>query len=727
MWNALRVGLAVVLACLPLGLVTGLATGPATGLPLAAPAAAAAPTVQALTVFPQVGGELTLLGSATGDPAPAPADVAVERWVSDPGWTPVDATASLLDDGRLAVTVPLDHGPMAVAGGAWVRLVVSDPAGAASQASDGLGIHVFADAAPPFTAAPVPTVTGDLTVGSVLHAATGTWSPTPATIGLEWNRDGVRTSVSGSSYPLTGADLGHVITVSATAFPSSGSTSSFVVRDSRPAGAVREGAFVAPPPTVVGLPRLGEEVRVDLDGWRPTPTTLAYQWSRDGVPLADATGSSYTLTAADAGTSLTVAVHAEADGVAPVDRTTTPYAVPADLHPRGPRLAELMKPSSTTPLTTSQVRIGVTTTRPAWNDLRRRWWYDKTAFTHAARPVPFLTLASAKYGTDMANASQGGEYDGTNATLKNVDVTFTITARRFAIAFRGTRKHDAMVWLNGRPVAARPLRAQSSGDTSYRLNWVVVTLPARATTRVRFAGPLTFTGVDTAGADRAVVKATPPPFTVGVVSDSMLDQCAQAVCMSRAAVPTLGRMTGWRVWNLAEGGTGYRSNSSAPSYGTFVSSRFGSDRRLAAVARAPLDLLLVNGSFNDAPLSTYSAEAHKAAVDRYLDDLARIRPDLPVVLVGIEPLGRYQTTYWDSRSRTMNATLAATVGRHPNVIGFIDPYTDRWLTGTGSIAAPKGDGNQDVYVGTDGVHLSVAGVGYYVGRIVTGLREVRLP
>lgn len=718
MRTVLRIVLAGVLACLPVGLATGLVPVP--------PAAAATLTVESVTVFPQLGGELTLLGSVAGAGTPSPGDVTVERWVTGSGWTAVDAAGRLLDDGRVALTVPLDHGPMAVVGAAWVRLVAS-ASGAPSASSDELGVHVFADATPPFAAAPVPTVTGDLTVGSVLHASTGTWSPTPATIGLQWNRDGVRTSVTGSSYPLTGADLGHVVTVSATAFPGDGSSSTFVVRDSRPTGVVREGSFVAPQPAVIGLPRLGEEVRVDLDGWRPAPTTLAYQWSRDDVPLADATGASYTLTAADAGTTLTVAVHAEAEGVAPLDRTTAPYAVPADLHPRGPRLAELMRPSSSTPLTTSQVRIGVRTTRPAWRDLRRRWWSDSRAFTHAARPVPFLTLASAKTGTNMANASQGGEYVGTNASVKNVDVTFTITARRFAIAFRGTRTHDAMVWLNGRPVAARPLRAQSTGDRTYALNWVVVVLPARATTRVRFAGPLSFTGVDTPAAERAVVKATPAPFTVGVVSDSMFDKCTQAVCMSRAAVPTLARLTGWRVWNLAEGGTGYLSKSSAPSYGRFVPSVYGSDRRLAAVARAPLDLLLVNGSFNDAPVASYGAEAHRAAVDAYLDDLARIRPDLPVVLVGIEPLGRYQASYWDTRSRTMNATLAATVGRHPNVIGFIDPYTDRWLTGTGSIAAPKGDGNQDVYVGTDGVHLSVAGVAYYVGRVVSGLREVRLP
>lgn len=715
MSNALRIVLAVALACLPLGLAT------------APPAAAATLTVQAVTVFPQVGGELTLLGSPTGDAAPSPADVATERWVAGPGWTPVDSTARVLDDGRLAVTVPLDHGPMAVVGAGWVRLVVTGSTDAATVPSDGLGVYVFADAAPPFGSAPVPTVTGDLSVGSVLRATTGTWSPTPATIGLEWNRDGVRTSVTGSSYPLTGADLGHVITVSATAFPTSGSSSSFVVRDSRPTGTVREGTFVAPQPTVIGLPRLGEELRVDLDGWRPTPTTLAYRWSRNGVPVTGVTGASYTLTAEDAGTSLSVAVHAEAAGVAPVDRTSAPYVVPADLHPRGPRLAELMRPSSTTPLTTDQVRIGVTTTRPGWTDVRRRWWYDKTAFTHAGTPVPFFTLASAKSGSNIASASKGGEYDGTNASVKNVDVTFTITARRFAIAFRGTRKHDAMVWLNGRPVASRPLRAQSSGDSAYAPNWVVVVLPARATTRVRFAGPLAFTGVDTPGSEKAVIRATPAPFTVGVVSDSMFDHCAQALCMSRAAVPTLGRLTGWRVWNLAEGGTGYLSSSSAPSYGSFVSSRFGSDRRLAAVARAPLDLLIVNGSFNDAPVGSYSAEAHRAAVDAYLDDLARIRPDLPVVLVGIEPLGRYQTSYWDGRSRTMNTTLAASVGRHPNVIAFIDPYTDRWLTGTGSIVAPKGDGNQDVYVGTDGLHLSVAGVAYYAGRVVRELREVRLP
>lgn len=714
MRTALSIVLALALGCLaPIGLV-------------AAPSTAAATlTVRVITVLPQVGGEMTLLGSLAdvevGSGAFSPVDVTAERWVTGPGWTRVDATTRVLDDGRLAVTIPLDHGPMAVPGAGWVRVRAGS-----TVTSDRLGIFVFADAAPPFTSAPVPTVTGELTVGSVLRATTGTWSPTPATIGLQWNRDGVKTA-TGTSYTLTAADLGHVITVSAVAFPARGTASTFTVRDSRPTGTVRRGTFVAPQPTVIGLPRIGEQLHVDLGQWRPAPATLTYQWARDGRPVGGAVAASYTLTSDDAGSTLTVSVHAEADGVDPVDRTSAPFDLPDDLVPRGPRLGDMMHPAGTIPLPSDHARVTVTTTQPAWTSIQRAWWYDDAAFTHANEPVPFLTLASAIYGKDWARAANGGEYAGTNVSLKNVDVTFTVTARRFAIAYRGTRTHDAMVWLDDQPVAATPLVTRSSADTTYALNWIVVELPARRTTRVRFAGPLSFTGVDTPVSESAVVKAAPAPLTVGVVSDSMFDFCAQAMCMSRAAAPTLGTLTGWRVWNLAEGGTGYLSASSAPSYGSFVPGRFGSDRRLAAVQRAPIDLLLVNGSFNDAAVGAYTPEVHRAAVDAYLDDLARVRPDLPVVLVGIEPLGRYQSPYWDTRARTMNATLAATVGRHPNVIGFIDPYTDRWLTGTGSIVDPKGDGNQDMYVGTDGVHPSVAGVAYYVGRIVTELREVRLP
>lgn len=679
-------------------------------------------TVRSITLFPQVGGELTLVASLTGaaDPGVPVATPTVEKWVAATGWTPVEATASATDAGVL--TVPLTSGPMAAGGTTWVRLVVP---GEPTLVSDKLGLVVFGNATPPFTAAPLPTVTGTHTVGSTLRATAGTWSPSPAGIGLQWNRDGVKIGPIAPTYTLTAADLGHRVTVSAVAFPQTGTANTFTVRDSRPAGPVVRGTFSIDEPRILGRAVLGEELRVDLGTVRPTPTRTTHQWSRDGRPVEGATAATYPLTEQDAGSVLTVTVRVEGEAMDPAERTSAPFSVRADLAPAGPLLGDLLQPGDSTPLSAAEVTVRSGTAVP-WPAIHRTWWTSPT-LTHSQEPVPFLTLASTMYGQDWARETNGAEYAGTNVSMKNIDVSFTVTARRFAIAYRGTRIHDAMVWLDGRPVAATPLLARSSGDTVYAANWIVIELPERRTTEVRFAGPLTFTGVDVPADEAAVVSASRQRLTVGVVSDSLFDVCAEALCQSRAAVPTLSTLTGWRVWNLSEGGTGYLSSSTSAGFGSYQPSPFGSTRRLAAVGRAPLDLLLVNGSFNDATVASYSPQAHRSAVEQYLADVARLRPGLPVVLVGVEPIGRYQTRYWDERARAMNANLAAMLGRHDNVVGFIDPYTDRWLTGTGSMVAPTGDGNQDVYVGADGVHLSVAGVGYYVGRIVEELATLRLP
>lgn len=688
--------------------------------------AAATVTLRAISIFPQVGGELTLMGTVAGaDPTPTAVDV--ERWVPGTGWVVVDATGRVDDDGGVLASVPLSSGPMAVAGGAWVRVVLTGPPGAPPTVSDRLGVFVFANAAPPFSSAPHPAVSGTHTVGSVLTASTGTWAPAPAFVALQWNRDGVKTATTGATYTVTAADLGHVITVSAVAFPQSGTGSTFTVRDSRPEGPVKRGTFAVAAPEILGRAQLGEVLRVDVGSWSPAPEVLSYQWTRDGMPIDGATAPDHTVTEDDAGTNLAVNVHGASAGIDPADVTSPDFVVPAELAAPGELLGDLMQPGDRTPLASHEVQLTTRTTVPTWPAVQRTWW-TSPAFTHSQEPVPFLTLASAMFGQDWAREVNGAEYVGTNVSLKNIDVSFTITARRFAISYRATRTQDAMVWLDGRPVSATPVPAQSPSDTAYVANWIVIELPERRTVRVRFAGPSSFTGVDVPGDEGAVITASPPPpLTVGVVSDSLFDLCAESRCMSRAAAPLLATLTGWRVWNLAESGTGYLSPSSAPGYGSFQPSIFGSSRRLAALERAPLDLLLVNGSVNDASMASYTPEAHRAAVERYLEDLARTRPGLPVVLIGIEPLGRYQSRYWDDRARAMTANLAAMVGRHPNVIGFIDPYTDRWLTGTGSISAPKGDGNQDEYVGTDGVHLSVAGVAHYVGRILDELSGMRLP
>jgi hypothetical protein len=54
-------------------------------------------------------------------------------------------------------------------------------------------------------------------------------------------------------------------------------------------------------------------------------------------------------------------------------------------------------------------------------------------------------------------------------------------------------------------------------------------------------------------------------------------------------------------------------------------------------------------------------------------------------------------------------SAAASLGR----IGYVDNVTAPWITGTGNINAPGGNGNRDYYMSSDGNHLDHAGVDYF--------------
>jgi lysophospholipase L1-like esterase len=47
-----------------------------------------------------------------------------------------------------------------------------------------------------------------------------------------------------------------------------------------------------------------------------------------------------------------------------------------------------------------------------------------------------------------------------------------------------------------------------------------------------------------------------------------------------------------------------------------------------------------------------------------------------------------------------------------------------WITGTGRVSAPKGDGNADSYVGADGVHPTDAGQAYVGRRMALALEQI---
>lgn len=85
---------------------------------------------------------------------------------------------------------------------------------------------------------------------------------------------------------------------------------------------------VAPAPTIAGTARVGSRLSASVGSWAPTPDTLTYRWLRDAsVAIGGATGSSYTLTAADRGHTIAVRVTAAKSGYAATARTSKPTSV----------------------------------------------------------------------------------------------------------------------------------------------------------------------------------------------------------------------------------------------------------------------------------------------------------------------------------------------------------------------------------------------------------------
>lgn len=206
-----------------------------------------------------------------------------------------------------------------------------------------------------------------------------------------------------------------------------------------------------------------------------------------------------------------------------------------------------------------------------------------------------------------------------------------------------------------------------------------------------------------------------PSFRLGLMGDSYADSGIAPYYAGLAR--ELWLLTGWTIYQLGQGSTGYTNDGA--SSGDTSKSVYGSPSRLAALTAGNLDALLVLGSVNDG--STAPATV-AAAVTDYLAAIGH----LPVVLAGVEPLHLHgvDTTAWDA----VNTAVLGAAAAAPNVRAVIDWRGEAWLTGTGSVSVPRGDGNQDTYIGDaagyDTIHPNYAGQKYLAGKFVAAMSPV---
>ncbi|KDP91290.1 MULTISPECIES: carboxypeptidase regulatory-like domain-containing protein [Clavibacter] len=176
-----------------------------------------------------------------------------------------------------------------------------------------------APAAQPFTAAPVPTITGTATIGSPLTAVPGTWSPSPRFAYQWFVGDKPIFGATASTYTPTYSDLGRALSVSVAGYRDGYATT---VRMSAPTPAtVGRGTLTTAVPTITGSAVVGSALRAVPNAWSPDPT-FEFRWFADDEAISNATGEYYTPVAADIGKRITVTVTGSAAGYNPAARTS---------------------------------------------------------------------------------------------------------------------------------------------------------------------------------------------------------------------------------------------------------------------------------------------------------------------------------------------------------------------------------------------------------------------
>jgi len=163
------------------------------------------------------------------------------------------------------------------------------------------------------------SISGTPGVGQVLTASS-TWTPSPASLGYEWLRNGVAIpGESAATHTLGPDDVGTTISVRVTAtrpgFGAGTVTSSAL-------GPVTPGTIAAGTPTISGTPALGRTLTAVPGSWSPAGTALAFQWLRNGVPIEGATATTYVAASADLGTALSVRVTGTRAGYASASATS---------------------------------------------------------------------------------------------------------------------------------------------------------------------------------------------------------------------------------------------------------------------------------------------------------------------------------------------------------------------------------------------------------------------
>lgn len=181
-------------------------------------------------------------------------------------------------------------------------------------------------------------------------------------------------------------------------------------------------------------------------------------------------------------------------------------------------------------------------------------------------------------------------------------------------------------------------------------------------------------------------------------------------------VSQVGRLLGCDdVANMAQGGTG------------FVSDNFGKKttyiQRVARLASLQADVYVIAGNHNDA---SYPVQQQVDAALAYFKKLRELQPDAIIIVAGVNPLQGENSLSGPIHDAEVNLKKAFDNWADSNAyfIPIATAADGPWITGTGAVDQPKGDGNMDHYYITVDGHPLQRGVDYFAQRYAQALKTI---
>jgi len=255
----------------------------------------------------------------------------------------------------------------------------------------------------------VPTISGTIGVGQTLTAEEGTWAPAPVAFTYQWLRDSSPVGTA-RTYSVTSADVGSKLSVSVTGTKTGYTTTS---ETSAQTVTIQPGTFVTAVPTITGTAEIGQALTAHPGTWNPTPDSITYQWLRGSSPISAATSATYPVTAADAGSKLSVTVTGTKTGYTTTSKTSDPTAAV----PRG-TLTTATPTITGTAVIGQQLKADAGSWGPGTVSLSYQWLRGTAEISGATRQT--YTVAAADAGATLSVKVTGSKDGYTTASTTSV-------------------------------------------------------------------------------------------------------------------------------------------------------------------------------------------------------------------------------------------------------------------------------------------------------------------